>query len=309
MHKQAILYALAAMGNLGFSGLRIGRDAGKTKNVTTGRTRHAGLSPAFAAPYGVQAAEIRKWNDAVDAAKRSKAWKVGGPVTSFEEQRRTVEPARKVGGATVIGNLIFNYQVHSNNVMTEFTGQRAKEYMRRVGGRSIDGVKAEAEHLHRARNKHQKKVSRMIGGRTLRVILQLSTNQQQRAETKRNQDWQMWEPVENGIWQYHVHDEVFPYFMFNDEAGNLFEFDPAKLHFSNFDDCNQAMHLYVETLNARNGQGASFGRAGTMEAKERIEEADRAFTLFCELHGHTLQDATNTISADEAGDENYALEG
>ena len=312
MHKQAILYALAAMGNLGFSGLRIGRDAAKTVDRRTGKPR------ALSAPYGAQAAEIQKWNDAVDAAKRSKNWKVGGPVTSFEEQRRTVEPARKVGGATIIGNLIFNYQVHSNNVMTEFTGQRAKEYMRRVGGRSIDGVKAEAEHLHRARNKHQKKVSRMIGGRTLRVILQLSTNQQQRAETKRNQDWQMWEPVENGIWQYHVHDEVFPYFMFNDEAGNLFEFDPAKLHFSNFDDCNQAMHLYVETLNARQGQGASFGRAGTVEAKERIEEADRAFTLFCELHGKTLQETsaedvkkamTETPRIEDAGDETYALEG
>ena len=315
MHKQALLYALAAMGNLGFSGLRIGRDAGKTKNATTRRT---GRSPTRAAPYGVQAAEIRKWNDAVDAAKHSKARKVGGPATSFKEPRRTVEPARKVGGATVIGNLISNYQVHSNNVMTEFTGQRAKEYMRRVGGRSIDGVKAEAEHLHRARNKHQKKVSRMIGGRTLRVILQLSTNQQQRAETKRNQDWQMWEPVENGIWQYHVHDEVFPYYMFNDEAGDLFEFDPAKLHNSNFDDCNQAMHLYVETLTARHGQGASFGRAGTMEGKERIEEADRAFTLFCELHGHTLQETsaedvkksmTETPRIEDAGDETYALEG
>lgn len=253
------------------------------------------LRNLFGRRLSAEAVEIAEWNDKVDAAKRQKNmhFRTGGYVKKMPKKRMLPAPSNR--GATIIGDLIFNYQVHSNNVMTEFTGQRAKEYMRRVGGRTIDGVKAEAEHLHRARNKHQKKVSRMIGGRTLRVILQLSTNQQQRAEVKRNQDWQMWEPVENGIWQYQVHDEVFPYFMFNDEAGNLFEFDPAKLHFSNFDDCNQAMHLYVDTLNAK--------------TEDEKAEANQAFTLFCELHGHTLSAAENTISADEAGDETYALEG
>lgn len=299
MHKSRIALGAAMLGLASMANAvpdpRQGKEI-RTEVRQTKRQKDAGrLRDLFGRRLSAEAVEIAEWNDKVDAAKRSKAWKVGGPVVSLEEKRRTVEPARKVGGATIIGNLIFNYQVHSNNVMTEFTGQRAKEYMRRVGGRTIDGVKAEAEHLHRARNKHQKKVSRMIGGRTLRVILQLSTNQQQRAEVKRNQDWQMWEPVENGIWQYQVHDEVFPYFMFNDEAGNLFEFDPAKLHFSNFDDCNQAMHLYVDTLNAK--------------TEDEKAEANQAFTLFCELHGHTLSAAENTISADEAGDETYALEG
>jgi hypothetical protein len=123
----------------------------------------------------------------------------------------------------------------------------------------------------------------------------LSTNQQQRAEVKRNQDWQMWEPVGDGIWQYQVHDEVFPYFMFNDETGNLYAFDPAKLHFSSVEDCNQAMHLYVNYINAK--------------TQEEKDAAEVDFKMFCELHGHTLTAATNTISADEAGDENYALEG
>lgn len=275
--------ALAGLGSMAAlaAGL-ISRSTG----TSTGRTRHRTID------YTGHEAR-RLWNHKVDEAKAKKNITFGR--RKEREPKRRVLPAPSKRGATIIGDLIFNYQVHSNNVMTEFTGQRAKEYMRRVGGRTIDGVKAEAEHLHRARNKHQKKVSRMIGGRTLRVILQLSTNQQQRAEVKRNQDWQLWEPVENGIWQYQVHDEVFPYFMFNDEAGNLFEFDPAKLHFSNFDDCNQAMHLYVDTLNAK--------------TEDEKAEANQAFTLFCELHGHTLSAAENTISADEAGDETYALEG
>lgn len=213
-------------------------------------------------------------------------------------------PVPTMSGATIIGDLIHNYQAHSNNIMSGFTGQRALEYKRRVVGRTLDGVKAEAEHLHRARQKHQKKVSRMIGGRTLRVILQLSTNQQQKADQKRTQEWQLWEPVGDGIWQYQVHDEKFPYFMFNDEAGNLFEFDPAKLHFSNVDDCNQALHLYAEWLNV-----GGYKEPDSPEKEAAIQEAHQRFSMFCELHGHTLQAAENTISADEAGDENYALEG
>jgi len=268
--------------------------------------RSIGKSPALAAPYGkksredarqelMAAADRDDWNEKVDAKKRQKNmhFRTGGYVK--EMPKRRVLPAPSNRGATVIGDLIFNYQVHSNNIMREFTNQRAMEYKRRVGGRTMDGVKEEAEHLHRARNKHQKKVSRMIGGRTLRVILQLSTNQQQRAEVKRNQDWQMWEPVGDGIWQYQVHDEVFPYFMFNDETGNLYAFDPAKLHFSSVEDCNQAMHLYVNYINAK--------------TQEEKDAAEVDFKMFCELHGHTLTAATNTISADEAGDENYALEG
>lgn len=253
----------------------------RSTGTATGRSRHRTIDYT-----GHE--ERRLWNDKVDASRSMRCRKATPP-------KKRVLPAPSNRGATIIGDLIFNYQVHSNNIMSPYTNQRALEYKRRIGGRSEAGVKREAEHQHRSRKKHQKKVSRMIGGRTLRVILQLSTNQQQRAEVKRNQDWQMWEPVENGIWQYQVHDEVFPYFMFNDEAGNLFEFDPAKLHFSNFDDCNQAMHLYVDTLNAK--------------TEDEKAEANQAFTLFCELHGHTLSAAENTISADEAGDETYALEG
>lgn len=241
--------------------------------------------------WGVQSkedAERESWNNKVAASRPIRSRKARTP-------KRRVLPAPSNRGATIIGDLIFNYQVHSNNVMNEFTCQRAKEYMRRVGGRSIDGVKAEAEHLHRARSKHQKKVSRMIGGRTLRVILQLSTNQQYKADADRTRQWQLWEPIANGIWQYQVHDEIFPYYMFNDETGNLYEFDPARLHFSSVEDCNQAMHLYVDYINAK-----------TQEEKDATEVA---FKEFCEQHGHTLTAATNTISADEAGDENYALEG
>lgn len=267
------------------------------------------LRNLFGRRLSAEAVEIAEWNDKVDAAKRrNKNWKAGKLAKDVLPKKRML-PAPSHRGATVIGDLIFNYQVHSNNVMNEFTCQRAKEYMRRVGGRSIDGVKAEAEHLHRARNKHQKKVSRMIGGRTLRVILQLSNNQQYKADADRTRQWQLWEPVADGIWQYQVHDEVFPYFMFNDEAGELFELDPAKLHFGSVEDCNRAMHLYVETVNARHGKGTLFARAGTMEAQERLDAAEKAFSDFCEQHGRTLTAATNTISADEAGDENYALEG
>ena len=241
--------------------------------------------------WGVQSkedAERESWNNKVNASRSMRCRKATPP-------KKRVLPAPSNRGATVIGDLIFNYQVHSNNVMTPYTNQRALEYKRRVGGRTIDGVKAEAEHQHRARKKHQKKVSRMIGGRTLRVILQLSNNQQHKADVDRTRQWQLWEPIANGIWQYQVHDEVFPYYMFNDETGNLYEFDPARLHFSSVEDCNQAMHLYVDYINAK-----------TQEEKDATEVA---FKAFCEQHGHTLTAATNTISADEAGDENYALEG
>lgn len=244
------------------------------------------------------------WNGKVDAAKRNK--NMGGSRVARVPKKRVL-PSPSMSGCTVIGNLIYNYQVHSNNIMTPFTNQRALEYNRRVTGRTLDGMKAEAEHVHRARTKHQKKVSRMIGGRTLRVILQLSNHQRQYVEEKRDMEWRMWTPVDNGIWQYQVHDELFPYFMFNDEAGNLFEFDPAKLHFSNMDDCNQAMHLYIASLNAK--------------TPEEHADAELAFTGFCELHGHTLQEHMSAsaiekamtenphVCDEDAGDENYALKG
>ncbi|WP_324271095.1 hypothetical protein SOP91_00095 (plasmid) [Enterobacter hormaechei] len=273
----------------------------RSTGTATGRDRSIGKSPTLAAPYGkittkqelLAQLDRDDWNDKVDAKKREKNITFGRRKERAPKKRMLPAPSNR--GATIIGDLIFNYQVHSNNIMNEFTCQRAKEYMRRVGGRSIDGVKAEAEHLHRARNKHQKKVSRMIGGRTLRVILQLSNLQQYKADVDRTRQWQLWEPIANGIWQYQVHDEVFPYYMFNDETGNLYEFDPARLHFSSVEDCNQAMHLYVDYINAK-----------TQEEKDATEVA---FKEFCETHGHTLTAATNTISADEAGDENYALEG
>lgn len=262
------------------------KDAERLSNLFGGRRLSA------------QAAEIAEWNDKVDAAKRQKNmhFRTGGYVREFQFPKKTrMMPAPSHRGATVIGDLIFNYQVHSNNLMSAFTNQRALEFKRRTGGRSEEGVKREAEHQHRSRKKHQKKVSRMIGGRTLRVILQLSNNQQYKADADRTRQWQLWEPIANGIWQYQVHDEIFPYYMFNDEAGNLYEFDPAKLHFSSVEDCNQAMHLYVDFVNAK--------------TDEEKADAEQAFTWFCEIHGHTLTAAGNYISADEAGDENYALEG
>jgi hypothetical protein len=283
-----------ALGGFGYGGIAaIAASLGLSSGVVTGRNRSIGKPTALAARYTAEAAAIETWNHKVDEAKARKNITFGRRKERSPKKRMLPAPSNR--GATIIGDLIFNYQVHSNNVMNEFTGQRAKEYMRRVGGRSIDGVKAEAEHLHRARNKHQKKVSRMIGGRTLRVIQQLSNNQQQHFEEKRQHDWQLWTPIDNGIWQYQVHDEVFPYFMFNDETGNLFEFDPARLHFECVEDANVAAQYYVDWVNAKT------------ESDKEAREKD--FKDYCEQYGHTLTAATNTISADEAGDENYALEG
>lgn len=292
----AAMLGLASMANA-VPDPRQGKEI-RTEVRQTKRQKNAErLRNLFGRRLSAEAVEIAEWNDKVDAAKRQKNmhFRTGGYVKKMPKRRMLPAPSNR--GATIIGDLIFNYQVHSNNIMREFTNQRAQEFKRRVEGRSVDGVKAEAEHLHRTRSKHQKKVSRMIGGRTLRVILQLSISQQERAEIKREQDWKMWEPVGDGIWQYQVHDEIFPYFMFNDEAGNLFEFDPAELHFSTIDDCNQAVQLYVNTLNAK-----------TAEEKA---DAEQAFTWFCEIHGRTLTAAGNYISADEAGDENHThtLEG
>lgn len=277
----------------------LGSMLGLAFGLTSGRSTR---KPAeLAAPYGktitrqelLASVDRDDWNDKVDAAKREKN------ATSIRRRgkapKRRMLPAPSNRGATIIGDLIFNYQVHSNNVMTQYTNQRALEFKRRTGGRSEEGVKREAEHQHRSRKKHQKKVSRMIGGRTLRVILELSNLQQREQDTRKTRQWQLWEPIANGIWQYQVHDEIFPYYMFNDEAGNLYEFDPAKLHFSSVEDCNQAMHLYVDFVNAK--------------TDEEKADAEQAFTWFCEIHGHTLTAAGNYISADEAGDENYALEG
>lgn len=292
--------ALAGLGSM--AALAAGLISRSTGTVT-GRNRSIGKSPAFAAPYGktftkqelLDQLDRDDWNHKVDEAKAKKniAFRTGGYVKKMPKKR--IQPAPSNRGATIIGDLIFNYQVHSNNIMTPYTNQRALEFKRRTGGRSEEGVKREAEHQHRSRKKHQKKVSRMIGGRTLRVILQLSNNQQYKADADRTRQWQLWEPIANGIWQYQVHDEIFPYYMFNDEAGNLYEFDPAKLHFSSVEDCNQAMHLYVDFVNAK--------------TDEEKADAEQAFTWFCEIHGHTLTAAGNYISADEAGDENYALEG
>lgn len=264
--------------------------------------------------WGVQSkedAERESWNNKVDAAKRGKNAAFGRRKTRSLKKRTHLAPSNV--GCTVIQNLIHNYQAHSNSLMHGFTGQRAIEYKRRIVGRSIDGIKAEAEHLHRVRGKHSKRVSHMIGGNATGVVLSLCNIQQGSFDAKRTRDWSMWEPVAEGIWQYHVHDEILPYFMFNDEAGDMFEFDPAKLHFSSIEDCNRALHLYANWLNSGADQ-----RLGTQEKIDARDAAALELKQFCETVGHTLQDVSQedlqkamqtapSVDADCADDETYAL--
>lgn len=282
-NQQATLYALAAMATNAKVRIMKGRTVGK--------------SPRFTAEYAAKAVEIQQWNDRVDAAKRDKNW--GGSRAARLPKKRML-PAPSQRGATTVGDLIFNYQVHSASEMRPFTHQRAKEFNTRCKNRSAAGVKREAEHLHRVRGKLTKSVSRNIGGRTKRVIEQLVNRQNTFVDYTRASAWSCWEPIENGIWQYHLHDEYLPYFMFNDEAGELYEADPARLHFTSAEDCNTAIKLYAAWLNAHRG-----GRVDTMGSKAALDAAEAAFKEFCESNGRTLE----AISDDEAGDENYALEG
>lgn len=237
--------------------------------------------------------EIEKWNKAVDeknglrhmrrlAKHEAKGY---GPDKSEPVMGKA---ERRVKCATSIRDLIWNYQVHSRYLTDNFNVQRAHEFARRSGGRTMPAVKREAEFAHKARNSFTARVSAMIGGRTNRVILQLAETQQGRIEARRAASWGMWTPIDNGIWQYHAHDELFPYFMFNDESGELFEFDPAVLHFKSAQDCERALLLYVAGVNAANGP--------------QRKEAEDAFKAFCEEFGGRL------VDVDAAGDETYALE-
>ena len=257
---------------------------GKEISVETRRTkrRRPTMSDLFRHSYGKNAQEIREWNKKVDQDKDAKLQKrLNAP---RREKKPRLEVCRTVRGATYIRDLIWNYQVHSSNVTAPATMQRRAEYYEiRRTGRSHQGIVAEAEHMHKAKKKFTRRVSENIGGRTLRVIERLIRLQDIHADNKRTADWANWDAVGDGIWQY----GDLPYFMFNDETGELFEYNPEKLHFPTMEICNEAIRLYAVCI-----------------SRDKPEDADQVFKDFCEQHGRTL------VASDEvAGDENYALEG
>jgi len=255
---------------------------------SVGKTRRPSKSRLFGIPYGAAEIERREWNDKVDAAKRDK-WQKKLDAQSGKHVKLAWRaddqnlPVNRTGGATFIRDLIWNYQVNSRNITKGMTGQRRAEFERRKVGRSEPALKAEAEFMHKAKKHSTKRVSARIGGRTLRVIERLIRLQDVHFENKRTADWAQWEAVGNGIWQY----GESPYFMFNDEAGELFQYDPAKLHFPTIEDCNEAIRLYAICI-----------------SRDKPANADQVFKDFCEKHGRSLVDSDD----DAAGDENYALE-
>lgn len=256
---------------------------GKEISVETRRTkrRRPTMSDLFHHSYGKNAQEIREWNKKVDQDKGAKLQKrLNAP---RREKKPSLELCRTVRGATYIRDLIWNYQVNSRHITRKMALQRKAEYDRRDVGRSREGVKAEAFHMHKVKLLSTRSVSSNIGGRTLRVIERLIRLQDIHVDNKRTADWANWDAVGDGIWQY----GDLPCFMFNDETGDLFEYNPEKLHFPTMEICNEAIRLYAICI-----------------SRDKPEDADQVFKDFCEQHGRTL------VASDEvAGDENYALEG
>lgn len=253
----AVLLALAALGN-SFPAPKVAISA---PQVTAASRRKKPAPPKLSRQTRRQLDEqdeaIRLHNRQVDIAKREKWHR---QMENRNVYTRSTPPAarlmRTVRGATDIRQLLAMYQAHSAAIRLPLTLQHKAEFPRRTAGRLQHGVIREAMQAAYVngdpakgdkRGKFRNRISDRVGGRCGKVCVDLANLQHQHYEEVRQQSWEAWSQTDSpNIW-YNASLDVY---MFSDETGDLFDFDPTSLCFISIESAESALRAYISYLNS-----------------------------------------------------------